>query len=106
MTFKEQPVSEGIVQFAPVGEGYFANADISSDGSYTVRTSDGGLPVGEYRVSVLPPTVTTPDTAESPGGEMLKKVDNIPAKYRSPETSELTISVVKGSQTFDISMTE
>ncbi len=106
VTYEGNPVAEGIVQFVPTGEGYLVEGQLDSEGAYRLISQDGGVPLGEYRVQVLPPTVRIPDSENGPGGEGFKKVDNIPNKYRSSETSGLQLKVEKGSQTFDISMTK
>ncbi len=106
VTFAGEPVPEGVVLLTAADGNHAAQGEIRSDGSYSVRTPEGGLPVGEYQVAVLPPTIVTPDTADSPGGEVPKEVDNIPEKYRSAQNSGLLIKLERGSNTFDISMEE
>ncbi|WP_237228003.1 carboxypeptidase-like regulatory domain-containing protein [Rubinisphaera sp. JC750] len=106
VTYNGEPVSEGVVIFSSSGASFGAQADIEEDGSYTLSTYEGGVPPGTYEVAVLPPTITLPDTEDSPGGEALKEVDNIPQKYRSTQSSELTVTINEGSNTFDIAMEE
>jgi len=105
VTFQGQPVSEGIVVFANDQQGVHMTADLKSDGSYQILTAKGaGLPLGTYAVSVCPPlpNVVTGVFGKPP---VKKPYPNIPAKYRSPKTSGLTLTVAQGENAFDINMT-
>ena len=104
VTYSGEPVSEGVVVFSSATGNFAAQGTLQNNGSYSVRSSDGGLPVGEYQVVVLPPTVQTPDTPDSPGGEAFLEVDNIPSRYRSASQSGLSLKVEAGNNTFDIAM--
>ncbi len=106
VTYEGQPVTEGQVIFVPTGEGYAVSADLQSDGSYSVRSQDGGLPSGSYQVSVVPPVIKLANTQTSPGDEVLKEVDNIPSKYRSVTASGLQLTVDTKAVTFNISMSK
>jgi len=106
VTYNGEPVTEGVVVFSSSEASYGAQAEIGSDGTYALRTYEGGVPPGTYQAAVLPPTITLPDTEDSPGGEALKEVDNIPQKYRSTKSSELTVTINEGDNTFDIAMEE
>jgi len=106
VTYQGKPVNEGQVIFIPVGEGYAVSAELQSGGTYRVQTQDGGLLPGSYQVSVVPPVIKLPDTPQTPGQEITKEVDNIPAKYRSTSTSGLEITVKTKATTLDIAMTD
>jgi len=95
-------------QTLPVGsvtflseDGRTAAAEINKDGTYKV----GNVPVGTVKVGV-----STPQAAPVPalGGDMpgmnTAKPVIVPQKYASPQTSGLTMTVKKGSQTFDIAI--
>lgn len=101
VTFDGTAVSEGVVNFNGVGFG--AQATLGSDGTYELTSQYGsGIPLGSYKISIEPPPPETkPDTAELvDAGDF----ENIPKKYRSPETSGFTAEVKEGSNTFDFDM--
>ncbi len=102
VTFKGQPVTDGLIVFANREKGVFILAEIGPDGSYNVETADGfGLPPGTYRVSITPPV------SDAPVGEMPKMpkpgaYDDIPEKYRRAETSGLTLTVEETKEAEDV----
>ena len=106
VTFNGAPVEEGVVNFFSQATNTGGSGELGSGGSYSAPAGQKGLPLGEYEVYVVPPTVVLSDTAESPGGEGYKEVDNIPQKYRSSGTSELKVTVAEGPNSFDIQMTD
>ncbi|WP_339747013.1 hypothetical protein [uncultured Rubinisphaera sp.] len=106
VTYQGQPVTEGVVNIFNTQSSEGGQGQIKSDGSYQISTPSSQVPVGEYDVYVVPPTVTTPDSADGPGGEEYKVVENIPDKYRSSSTSGLKVTVNEGSNPFNISMDE
>jgi len=104
VTCDGQPVAEGVVTFHNPDTGDAAQAELKPDGTFQVSNAEGGLPPGDYRVTIMPPTVQLPDTAETEGGLGFKEVTNIPEKYRSAKTSELTATVQTGSNNLDFAM--
>jgi len=119
VTFKDQPVEKGRIDFIPekAGEGRAAGGDILK-GSYSLTTAtpnDGALP-GSYKVTITAVTID-PAAQEklkefSQGGQsrlgpesakiMKGAVTNtLPAKFRLPETSGLTAKVEERSNTID-----
>jgi hypothetical protein len=106
VTFQGQAVSEGTVVFGNNEKGVHMTARLKPDGSYEIIMAQGvGLPVGKYRVRVCPPMQLAPlepDTA-SPAAAV-KLYANIPEKYRSLETSGLTLTVKEGENPFDIAL--
>jgi len=104
VTYDGKALDTGMVTFAPAGgEGSIGYGSIQSDGSYEVKTgTSGGLPPGEYKVTVAadgPMPDPTPENPE-PIPESL-----IPMKYRSASTSGLTYTVTASGGTFDIPLT-
>ena len=107
VTFKGQPVTEGMVSFVSA-EGHGASGLLDSAGNYTLVTADGpGVPAGDYKVAIRPPVTGDPDElpidfdpAEQP------EYPNIPSKYRSPTNSSLTATVKEDANTFDFDMTD
>jgi len=84
-----------------------ANDDrkLGPDGSYSVETAQGsGLPLGTYHVSVGPPQIefSLGPAVEPPPNP--KTYENIPQKYRRPETSGLTLTVEEGYNRLDVDM--
>lgn len=81
----------------------------AADGTFTLQMKDGnGIMLGKYKVLVQPPLLNL-DPAEamrmSQAGKLPKDDDSaVPKKYRSFDTSELTLTVKRGSNTFDIAM--
>lgn len=107
VTYQGAPVTEGVVIFSNSSTGVSAEATIDGDGGYTITTRTGGLPPGEYKVTVAPPEIATPsDGGNSAPGTMPKEVDNIPQKYRDPATTPLTLNIQDGDNPLDISMVE
>jgi hypothetical protein len=125
--YKNEPLKLGMVQFFPEGQGGAFSSPIGEDGSYSVSK----LPPGPVKISVtsssanpmaqLNPAVGGPMAQKGMKGaaEMMKKGKEqagdaappsaaggktIPAKYGSPETSDLSLNVTGGSQTFDIKL--
>ncbi len=102
VTFEGQPVTDGLIVFANREKGVFILAELGPDGSYKAETADGfGLPPGTYQVSITPPV------SDAPVGEMPKMpepgaYDNIPEKYRRPETSGLTLEVKETKEAEDV----
>ena len=104
VTFQGQPVSEGMVSFHNPQKGVFLNFTLKPDGTYVARTAQQeGLPVGAYKVAVLPPLADVPvGVPKEP--LQVKEYPNIPPRYRKPDTSGLTLVVQQGENRFDIAM--
>ncbi|MBI3465007.1 MAG: carboxypeptidase regulatory-like domain-containing protein [Planctomycetes bacterium] len=84
--FAGQPVSEGTVTFEETATRNTVQAQLGADGRYSLR-----VPPGTYRVMVEPPLVA--ETGVSDAGMTYKKVDNIPNKFRSSQSTTLTAKV-------------
>jgi hypothetical protein len=99
VTFQNQPVTEGTVQFEDAATGLGGSAEISPEGTY-----EATLAAGTYLVAILPPTEITPGTPDSPGGVTVKDVKNIPEKFRAFDTSSLSaiVSADKLEHSFDM----
>lgn len=98
VTFQNQAVTEGLVQFNDPKTGHGAEAELKPDGGYETKL----LP-GAYAVVILPPIL--PDESKSgPPDPRFKKVKNIPEKYRSTATSGLqaAVSADKAVHNFDM----
>lgn len=94
-------MTEGVVSFYSDDLGSGTSADIGEDGTYA--TSEP-LKAGRYSVVVLPPPEPPPQDAVPVASN--KVYENIPQPYRDPKQSGLTIDIVEGDNTLDISMTK
>ncbi len=95
VTYKGQPVTQGVVTFEPVDAGRVATGDIQSDGTFvltTVKTGDGAV-VGRHKVGV---------GVSGPAGK--KSRETLPGKYGSVNLSglEAKVSRDKTEYSFDL----
>lgn len=88
VTLAGKALSDGTVSFSSPGTGNGAIAKLGAEGKFVVS---GGVVPGDYRVTVTPPT-PTPDNPTPPASD-------IPEKYRSETTSDLTCKITGGSNT-------
>lgn len=101
VTIDGRPVTTGTVFFQPVdvAQGRPARSALAADGSYAAASldNDQGIVPGEYKVSLMPPAAEAANPAMQ---------DLIPAKYRNPDTSGLSLTVPDrgGPIVFDIEM--
>jgi hypothetical protein len=104
VTFRGQPVTEGRVSFTHVDAGYGADALLEEDGTFSIVTDEGGLLVGDYRVSVTPLVVMDDSDPNTPPVGVEKPAPNIPKKYRDESTSGFTASVTEGRNEVNFDM--
>jgi hypothetical protein len=105
VTLDGNVVPRGTVSFQPKAGGPAAYAQISEDGSYSVRTGrEVGLPSGDYYVTVSanePPTVAQmADGGPPPPGKPIT-----PQWYRTKSTSGLSFMVEPGSNEINLELT-
>lgn len=98
VTFKGQPVVSGVISFDNKSEGVGAIAKIA-DGKFAF---DGAVSAGHYQVTVLPPQVE-PSLPGAPP-PVIKDPADIPAKYRSAVTSDLTVDIHEGENKVDFDL--
>jgi hypothetical protein len=109
VSFGGQSLKGGTVSFQPVNaaESRPGTAKILPDGTYSAAMlqNEPGLIPGEYRVSVF--ALDRP-LYEAPPKEQRSVASKVPAKYASPETSGLALTVPGDSSgvTFDIELTD
>jgi hypothetical protein len=89
VTFNGQPAPPGFVTLIGT-DGRRFSTSILPDGAYRFRT---GLTPGKYRVAI----------ERTPGAVIPKDLD-IPERYRSENTSGITVQVERGQQIFDIEL--
>lgn len=95
-----QPVEKGTIQFENPTAGQSNSSALGSGGAYSLE-----LQAGDYKVSIIPPTILTKGTGDSPPDEIPDpSVKNIPKKYRVVESSALSAQVDKDKQTFDFDL--
>jgi hypothetical protein len=94
VTFKGQPVKEGLVTLLNPTEGGAYEAKIGSDGAYAIENP---VAVGEYVVVITPPVeIVDTDPGKSPPAPVEKNMPDIPKKYRMQGTTPLKASVKAG----------
>ena len=98
VTFEDQPVTEGRVQFYSAQTGGGGMATLDQSGKFAMQDP---ILVGSYKVSILPPEEPAP---ESPTGTEPKEYPNIPEKYRTELTTDLTAEVKEGDNQFTFDM--
>jgi hypothetical protein len=99
VTFQGSPVEEGSITFEDSAAGTAGGTELGPGGTYQLS-----LPDGNYAVLIQPPMIVTPDTADSPGGEEMKEVDNIPSKYWRSTSSGLSVQVSRNETTHDFDL--
>ncbi|MEY4188395.1 MAG: hypothetical protein RIT02_3429 [Planctomycetota bacterium] len=97
LTFRGKPLAGFIVTLHPAGDQRTASGTTDADGRFTLGTNahgDGAV-AGNHKVSVIwqpPEDDGLGSTVEDPK-KMPKPPLDIPAKYASPETSEITLEI-------------
>jgi hypothetical protein len=100
VTHQGQPVENGTIQFENPPAGQSNSSPLGSGGAYSLE-----VPAGEYKVTIIPPTIMTKGTGDSPPDEIPDpNVKNIPKKYRVIESSGLTAQVDKDKRSFDFEL--
>jgi len=106
VTYKGQPVTDGVIVFNNEAKGVFMTAKLDKEGNYVFHTARGaGLPIGSYQVSITPPRPDLPFGAPPQPPPENPDYPNIPEKYRKPETSGFTAEVQQGAnESFNFNM--
>lgn len=99
VTFKEQPVAEGVISLYDRKRGIGYSADIVA-GEF--RWTDPVL-TGTYEVTISPPPSPLPTEGTDPGMPQRKYAD-IPVRYRSASTSGLVAEIIEGGNTLSLTM--
>lgn len=98
------PIAEGTIVLEKEGGGGSGGAEIQSDGTFTVTDKIGGIPAGTYKVAFFPPTVEVDEGPNSPPSTGFKDMPNLPEKYRTFDTSGLTVEIKEGKNTHDFDL--
>lgn len=96
-----KPLTTGVIVFNPLEEGEEApQAAIQPDGSFKF-SDDGGMPPGEYRVSLAPSDQASTEGEEKPAPFTVSK------KYLQASTSGWTATIKEGAnEPFSFTMTQ
>lgn len=112
VTFNGKGATGVTVFFENAESGVAINAPVDTNGNYEVKSYQGaGLPVGSYRVAVMPGGVMTaeeasPKATEAKAARAAAAVTPIPERYHKTATSHLTVDVKAGENPpFDFSLT-
>ena len=109
VTLKGQPITNATLFFRDHDRGIHIMADLDEQGGYQVFTAGGkGLPLGKYRVSLVPagPTLDINDqTGEITSIRPTKSQGpQIPKRYQDVKTSGLVATVTSGRNEFNIQL--
>jgi hypothetical protein len=100
VTFEGKGVDQATLQIQSPKSGESFVAKTGSDGSFQF---DVPVTTGEYLVTVLP-VIDVPEAGVTPVTTKPPERSDIPAKYRSAETSGETVTVREGENEFNIDM--
>jgi len=96
VTYNGKPVPKGTISFQAVDpKGRNATGAIEPDGSYTLQTEEpgDGAQLGDYRVAI---SAREDEVLDYIPTKPIPPKRLVPAKYESPETSELKATVKSG----------
>lgn len=99
VTHKGAPVVGMAVYFEEESSGGGPTVNLKDDGSFTMATYQGaGLPVGKYKVAIVPRMLESADEMPLAGKKVPKTAtpSPIPEKYLKTATSGLVIEVKNG----------
>lgn len=92
------PLPSGQINFTSATSGTSGFADLQGDGSYAVA---GELPAADYKVFVTQKGLGDTPPSEDGNPELTAPLDMLPQKYQSESTTDVTITVKEGKNTFD-----
>lgn len=98
VTFEGAPVEEGTILFLHGETQDSRQADLGPGGAYELEVL-----AGTHGIAIEPVFVEIPGGPNSPPSSDYKKVTNIPARYRSSDTSGFTATVAEPAEfSFDM----
>jgi hypothetical protein len=103
VSYRGQPVTNGMVLLTPQAKGHAATGNLEAGGKFQLTTfekNDGAVP-GKYNVAIQ---VFPAEGAGLPGAEFGNKKPPIPQKYMSDSTSGLTAEITAGENALDFQL--
>ena len=98
VTVNGDPVPEGaVLVFESKEAGASRTTTLSANGVYSLSGASA-IPPGSYKVAITPPPSS--DETESP--EENEGEFSVPEKFQSTSTTDLTVEITAGKQTYDI----
>ena len=101
VTFEGKPVAAGLVSFMNSQAGAGDEANLNPDGTYAIKLP---LPVGEYKVIILPPIVYQRVDPRGPEVGDFAVTKEIPQRYRAIGTTDLKATVKEGKNEINLEM--
>jgi len=102
ITFEGEPVTSGVVNLMATARGAGASANLGEDGKYQITEP---VETGQYKV-VFTPAPPPPPRPEDGPPKPTKPPANIPEKYRSESTTDLSTVVEEGENALDFNLTK
>jgi hypothetical protein len=117
VTYQNAPVEGATVVFAPTAGGKPATGVTDAQGRYVLSTfavKDGAVP-GEYKVSVTKTQMEGPTMSDEERNRFLQEHPGaippapvsknlLPARYLSPQSSDLTVTVTNGDNDIPLAL--
>jgi hypothetical protein len=102
VTYKGQPIKQGIINFRSEGEGQYVATGEIIDGKYEIPTISG-LPAGQYAVAINYPDPKAPPQKEEemPGASRAVR-EMLPARYNEETTLKKDIKDGPNDINFDL----
>lgn len=101
VTLDGQPLTEGAVSLYDPSTGNSGGGELDAEGKFKFTQP---VPVGKYRVSILPPEAPAPDDAMA--DMEATRNTTIHPLYQNGDTSELTANVTEGQNTYTFALTK
>jgi hypothetical protein len=101
VTFEGKAVSQGRVTFQHPDTGYSDEALLNKDGTFAVQAP---MPVGEYKVYLIPLVVREQVDRRGPEVGVEQKAPDIPEKYRTIGGTDLKATVKEGKNDITLDM--
>ncbi len=105
ITLDKKPAKEVTVLFDNPAKGISLTATTNANGEYVMRSAEvPGLPVGEYRIAILPTYHDVPHQGLKLLGPKPEPNFSVPKKYQDAKTSGFVYSVHEGENRADFDM--
>ena len=105
VTHEGTALTEGLVYLQQNDGSGAGGGTIGPDGTFEITGgASGGIPIGTYTIWFAPPVIPDPDPNDPVTEETVKEMPNLPQKYRSQASSDLTVKIEEGdnSKTFEL----